>query len=429
MVIALLLTLGATTATTEPAAIEAKRAEVARIQGELDGINMQVEQAAEAYNGARYSLGIVDERVAANQRVRARTEKDLKESRRILAGRLRGLYATPEPGLIEVLVASGSLTAVADQMDMLDRVGQRDAGVVGRLRKHKARLAELRAQLIADRDKAAAAVAEREQQKQRVEGLLDRRKAVLDGASNELKSLLKAEEERKAREAAAQAALVRQRQAEDAAAASAAEAPAATTAEPGSGSAVPATPAAASVPIAPPADGGANAAAASYALQFLGVPYVWGGASPSGFDCSGLATYVFAKYGKSVPHYTGAIWSAFPQVPRDQLQVGDLVFFHGLGHMGIYLGGDQFVHAPHTGDVVKVSQFFELLGLRGSGTPLTLLGRWPARETVLARAHPAEDEVVRQLRVPPALVGPRPHRLALNAQAHLGHCAYGCAYG
>ena len=307
--IALLLALGATTATTEPAAIEAKRAEVARIQGELDGISMQVEQAAEAYNGARYSLGVVNERVAANARLRTRTEKDLKASRRTLASRLRGLYATPEPGLIEVLVSSGSLTAVADQMDLLDRVGQRDAGVVAGLRKHKARLAELRAQLVADRDKAAAAVAEREQQKRRVEGLLVRRRAVLDGASNELKRLLKAEEERQAREAAAQAALVRQRQAEDAAAASAGEAPAATTAEPSSGSA---TPAAASEPVAPLAVGGANAAAASYALQFLGVPYVWGGASPSGFDCSGLATYVFAKYGKSVPHYTGAIWSAFP---------------------------------------------------------------------------------------------------------------------
>lgn len=364
MVVALLLALGAATATTEPAAIEAKRAEVARIQGELDGINTQVEQAAEAYNGARYSLGVVNGRVGANARLQVRTEKDLKASRKILASRLRGLYATPEPGLVEVLVSSGSLTAVADQMDMLDRVGRRDANVVGGLRKHKARLAELRAQLIVDRDKAAKAVAEREQQKRRVESLLDRRRAVLDGASKELKGLLKAEEERKAREAAAQAALVRQRQTENAAAVAAAPSAAPAQSDPGS-----ATPAAASAPVAPPADGGANAAAASYALQFLGVPYVWGGASPSGFDCSGLATYVFAKYGKSVPHYTGAIWSAFGQVPRDQLQVGDLVFFHGLGHMGIYLGGDQFVHAPHTGDVVKVSQLSSYSGYVGAVRP------------------------------------------------------------
>ena len=90
-------------------------------------------------------------------------------------------------------------------------------------------------------------------------------------------------------------------------------------------------------------------------MQYLGVPYVWGGASPSGFDCSGLASYAYAQIGKSVPHYTGAIWAAFPKVPSDQLEPGDLVFFNGLGHMGIYIGGGQYVHAPHTGDVVKVS--------------------------------------------------------------------------
>ena len=90
-------------------------------------------------------------------------------------------------------------------------------------------------------------------------------------------------------------------------------------------------------------------------MQYLGVPYVWGGASPSGFDCSGLASYAYAQIGKSVPHFTGAIYAGFPHVPAGQEQVGDLVFFNGLGHMGIYIGGGQFVHAPHTGDVVKVS--------------------------------------------------------------------------
>jgi cell wall-associated NlpC family hydrolase len=64
-------------------------------------------------------------------------------------------------------------------------------------------------------------------------------------------------------------------------------------------------------------------------------------------------------------HYTGSQYSAFPQVPRDQLQPGDLVFFHNLGHEGMYIGGGQFIHAPHTGDVVKISSLSDPSYVRG----------------------------------------------------------------
>jgi len=64
---------------------------------------------------------------------------------------------------------------------------------------------------------------------------------------------------------------------------------------------------------------------------------------------------VFAQIGVSLPHYTGAQWAMGTPVSRDQLQPGDLVFFNNLGHMGIYVGGNNFIHAPHTGDVVKIS--------------------------------------------------------------------------
>ncbi len=104
----------------------------------------------------------------------------------------------------------------------------------------------------------------------------------------------------------------------------------------------------------------ADAGVVGIATRYLGVPYVWGGASPeTGFDCSGLVMYVFEQLGVSLPHYAASQYSYGIPVPRDQLEPGDLVFFEGLGHVGIYVGNDEFIHAPHTGDVVKISSLNE----------------------------------------------------------------------
>src|SRR2546425_6770233 len=108
--------------------------------------------------------------------------------------------------------------------------------------------------------------------------------------------------------------------------------------------------------VAPPSS---FSGAVGVAMSQLGKPYVWAAAGPDSFDCSGLVVYSFGAVGKSLPHSTYALYSMGAPVSRDQLQPGDLVFFDGLGHVGIYIGGDQFVHAPHTGDVVKVSSLNE----------------------------------------------------------------------
>jgi cell wall-associated NlpC family hydrolase len=100
------------------------------------------------------------------------------------------------------------------------------------------------------------------------------------------------------------------------------------------------------------------------AERFLGVPYVWAGATPTGFDCSGLTMYVYGLLGIHLTHFTGSqIYEGRP-VPPSQLQPGDLVFFHpdsnGVPHHeGMYIGNGQFIHAPHTGDVVRISSLYE----------------------------------------------------------------------
>ncbi len=109
--------------------------------------------------------------------------------------------------------------------------------------------------------------------------------------------------------------------------------------------------------------GGIGGEAVALAERFLGVPYVWGGASPAGFDCSGLVMYVYGLLGISLPHYSGYQWDIGERVPFDELRPGDVVFFHpssnGPQHEGMYIGQGEFIQSPHTGDVVKISSLYD----------------------------------------------------------------------
>ena len=93
------------------------------------------------------------------------------------------------------------------------------------------------------------------------------------------------------------------------------------------------------------------------ANRLTGIPYRWGGASPrAGFDCSGLVQYVYGQVGIRLPHYTAAQYGHGRRVSRGSLRAGDLVFFSGLGHVGIYAGGGKFIHAPRRGTTVRWSR-------------------------------------------------------------------------
>ncbi len=313
-------------ALADPAAVAAKKREVAALQARLDRIAERVEVVAERYNGARWRLSVIKDRLVTNQKVLAKSIADLHATQRILGDRIDALYRRPDPSLVEVLVSSGSLTDAVSEMETIERAGTEDARVVGKVRRFSDRTRKARVELGEDRTAAQVQMRKAAVEKRRAEALMVQRQRLLNNARADLREAIADERERRAAQGRSLA---------------------------GSGF----TPFNGPLP-----DGAGNAEAARIALGFQGVPYVWGGASPSGFDCSGLASYAFALIGKSVPHYTYAIWSAFPQVPYNQLQAGDLVFFSGLSHMGIYIGDGNMVHAPHTGDVVRVTSLASRAG-------------------------------------------------------------------
>ncbi|GAA4301027.1 C40 family peptidase [Actinomadura luteofluorescens] len=113
---------------------------------------------------------------------------------------------------------------------------------------------------------------------------------------------------------------------------------------------------------------GLPAKMARKALTKLGSPYVWAAAGPSSFDCSGLVVWAYAQVGKpGLPHYTGDLFAMGSKVSRGALRSGDLVYFGGnLHHMGIYLGDGKYLHAPQTGDVVKISKLSDRSDFAGA---------------------------------------------------------------
>lgn len=305
------------------APVDDKRAQAVKIKAQVDALDNQLEIAAEQYNDARGAYDRVTAQVKKSQARQNELTARQGELESHLATRVTGMYRQGPLGSLEVLLGASSFENFAATWDLLQTMNDNDAARVAELKETRAELKVVLEQLAAQQADAKAQKDAMKANKDAVEAQLKERQNLLSGVEAEIAEIQRQEEAAAARRAAAARALVRRPSAAD---------------------------------FGSPS-GAAHGDVVAVALSKLGSPYHWASAGPDSFDCSGFTMWCYAQVGISLSHSSRAQFDEGERVSRDNLRPGDLVFF-GRGtihHVGIYVGGGDFVHAPNTGDVVKVS--------------------------------------------------------------------------
>jgi cell wall-associated NlpC family hydrolase len=337
---AVLLTLLPAAALATPAAqdLASLQTQAKQARAEVARLDLASQIAIEKYNVARSELDDLSVRLVETRRDLSRAQLQLDVARSVLGQRMADIYKNGGVSVFDVVLGARDFTEIDTQIDYFRQISQADEDTVTGIEALTQRVGKLADQV--EKDRAAALTREMDLREKRadVEDQLTQRRALLADLDARVKELI----ERQARLDAAAS----QRLAD-----------------------------AAGVDIESINGSAAQIALVKETMQNLGIPYVWAGATPSGgFDCSGLVLYVYAKFGVSFPH--GATMQAHmgTPVPFGKMEPADLVFFGSPSfyhHVGIYIGNGLFIEAPHTGDVVKVSQL--------AGRGCTLACRYPIR--------------------------------------------------
>ncbi|HEX6952764.1 MAG TPA: NlpC/P60 family protein [Gaiellaceae bacterium] len=343
--------------------IRAEQARARAVMAQVNAIGKDLQIAEDEALNARQRVALVNKSLRRNEYRLHVAKGNLRESQKRLMTRLYSLYTTSSPSTIEVLAGAHSLSQLIDRAESAQAISNQDAALGKQALSFEHAVQSKERQLKLLKQRREAALREKNAKKRQVAAELGQQQRLLASIHSSI-SQLQAQEAARERAAAAAAAARLRAELAAAAARKKAEQQQAQASSSSSSSSSPtiAPPPPVSVPTG--GTGAGHAAAASIALHYLGVPYRYGGASPSGFDCSGLVMYVYAQLGISLPHYTVAQWNATQ--PISSPAPGDLVFFNGLGHVGIYIGGGKMVDAPHTGSVVRIDSIAGFGGYDGA---------------------------------------------------------------
>lgn len=297
-----------------------KQSVLTEIQVQLDDLDRELAIAAEAYNKAVLELEATRALLETTKVDLANAEAAYQLQQLTLSDRARDLYRDGEMHTLDVLMSAKSVSDLVSRIRFLQAMGESDADIAATLKAQRDQIAEKAAGLEQAELVASSLEFELKARKIEMERRIEEREQVLAATQAEILTLLEAEASRRQLEESALLADVLSGASK-----------AGIVVTPGS-------------PV-------------ETALAYHGVPYLWGGESPRGFDCSGLVMYVMAQHGVDLPHYSGAQFQRGEKVAVTDLRPGDAVFFGSpVYHVGMYVGSGYFIHAPRTGDFVKLSK-------------------------------------------------------------------------
>jgi peptidoglycan DL-endopeptidase CwlO len=327
--------LGASAPRAHADRISAARAKAQSVLDQLQQLDAAAQLANSRYQAASEKLRQVKQQLRVNRQALGVAHGNFRSAQDTLMKRLVAIYTSEDQQSgLAVILGARSLDDLISRIETVNSVSKQNDAIIQQVLSFQRQMVHRRTLLRRERVQQTRLVAARAAQRNRIEGRLAAERHLYSSVRAQIQHLIASQQ-------AAQAAAAR-------AARTAAQA--AAPQRFGGGS-----------PVSGPIPGDRYSGVVGIAMRYLGVKYVWGGASPSGFDCSGFVMYVYAQVGVSLPHYTVAQYN-YPNsvsVPRNELEPGDLVFFAGLGHVGIYVGNGQFIHAPHTGDVVRIDSLSE----------------------------------------------------------------------